>query len=128
LRAGLKAEVEKMLSIFDQSKMTPNHHVLNIKEENYPVKYRPIIRRLQRAIAEPVVRDTMDLEDEIIGDLKNMSRVIEQQKEILLEADKILKGKDKALEEKDKALEEKDKALEEQEKRIQELLKRLEGT
>ena len=135
LSDDLKTEVEKMLVIFDQSKMKSDHHILDIKEEDYPEKYRPIIRRLQRAIAEPVVRDTMDLEDEITDELKNMSRIIEQQKEILIEAEITLeenKGaleeKDKALEEKDKALEEKDKALEEKEKRIQELLKRLEGT
>jgi len=142
LREDLKSELEKMLSIFDQSKMTSSHHILNIKEEDYPEKYRPIIRRLQHAVVEPLVRDQMDIEDEITDELNNMSRVIEQQKEILIEAEIALEQKDKALEqnkaalqEKDKALEqnkaaleEKDKTLEEKEKRIQDLLKRLERT
>jgi hypothetical protein len=149
LRDDLKTELEKMLSIFDQSKMSSNHHILNIKEEDYPEKYRPIIRRLQHAAAEPVLRDQMDIEDEITDELNNMSRIIEQQKEILIEAeismeqkDKALEEKDKALEqnkaalqEKDKALEEKDKALEqnkaaleEKEKLIRELLKQKEST
>jgi hypothetical protein len=135
LRDNLKTELEKMLSIFDQSKITSNHHILNIKEEDYPEKYRPIIRRLQHAAVESVVRDQMDIEDEITDELNNMSRVIEQQKEILIEAeiaieekDKALEEKDKALEEKDKALEEKDKALEEKEKLIRELLKQKEST
>ena len=110
-----------MLSIFDQSKMTSNHHILNIKEEDYPEKYRPIIRRLQHAAAEPVVRDQMDIEDEITDELNNMSRIIEQQKEILIEAEI-------AMEQKDKTLEEKDKALEEKEKLIRELLKQKEST
>jgi hypothetical protein len=140
LKDDQKTEVEKMLGVFNQSKMTSDHRVLNIREEDYPEKYRPIIRRLQRAIAEPGFRKKMDLEDEIIDELKKMERVIEQQKEILIEAEITLEEKDKALEEKDKALEqnkavleqnkavleEKDKALEEKEKRIQELLKRLE--
>ena len=138
----LKTELEKMLSIFDQSKMSSNHHILNIKEKDYPEKYRPIIRRLQHAAAESIVRDQMDIEDEITDELNNMSRVIEQQKEILIEAEVALQKKDKALEAKDKALEqnkaalqEKDKALEknkaaleEKEKQIRELLKRLEST
>ncbi|MCP5102769.1 MAG: hypothetical protein GY950_05305, partial [bacterium] len=139
LRDDLKTELEKMLSIFDQRKISSssNHHILNIKEENYPEKYRPIIRRLRHAAAEQGVRDRMDMEDEITDELNNMSRVIEQQKEILIEAeialeqnkaaleekDKTLEQNKAALEEKDKTLEEKEKALEEKEKLIRELLK-----
>jgi hypothetical protein len=156
LKDEQKTEVERMLGVFDQSKMTSDHRILNIREEDYPEKYRPIIRRLQRAIAEPGFRKKMDLEDEVIDELKKMSRVIELQKEILMEAEitmeqdrAALEAKDKdleqnkaaleekdkdleqnkaALEAKDKALEAKDKALEEKDKRIQELLKRLENT
>ena len=134
LRDDQKTEVEKMLGVFDQSKKTSDHRVLNIREEEYPEKYRPIIRRLQRAISEPGFRKKMDLEDEVIDELKKMSRVIEQQKEILIEAEitreqdrAALEAKDKALEEKDKALEAKDKALQEKDKYIQELLKRMES-
>ena len=128
LRDDQKTEVEKMLGIFDQSKKTSDHRILNIREEDYPEKYRTIIRRLQRAISEPGFRKKMDLEDEVIDELKRMSRVIEQQKEILIEAE-ITREQDRAaLQEKDKALQEKDKALEEKDKYIQELLKRLEST
>jgi len=110
LRDEHKTEVEKMLGIFDQSKLTSDHHILNIDEEDYPRKYRPIIRRLQRAISEPGVRKKMDVEDEITNEFKKMARTILQQKEELTE--------------KDKALEEKDKALEEKEKLIRQLLKK----
>ncbi len=127
LKEDQKTEVERMLRVFDQSKISTDHHVLDIKEEEYPEKYRPIIRRLQRAIVEPVMRKKMDLEDEITYELNNMSRVIEQQKEILIEAEINLEEKSRVIEEKDKALEEKDKALEEKDKRIRELLKRLES-
>lgn len=120
LKGDQKTEVEKMLGVFDQSKMTSDHRVLSIREEDYPEKYRPIIRRLQRAIAEPDFRKKMSLEDEVIDELKKKERVILQQKEILIKAENII-------EEKDKALAEKDKALEEKEKQIRELLKRLEN-
>jgi hypothetical protein len=110
LRDDHKTEVEKMLGVFDQSKLTSDHHILNIDEADYPEKYRPIIRRLQRAISEPVMRKKMDIEDEITNEFKKMARTIQQQKEDLIE--------------KDKALAEKDKALEEKEKIIRELLKK----
>ena len=113
-----KTEIEQMLSIFDQSKKTGNSHILNIKEDDYPEKYREVIRRLQRAIAEPEVRKTMDIEDEILEELQNMEREIEIK-------DKALEAKDKALESKDKALEAKDKALEAKDKIIEELRKKL---
>jgi xanthine dehydrogenase iron-sulfur cluster and FAD-binding subunit A len=61
-----------------------------------------------------VVRDQMDIEDEITDELNNMSRVIEQQKEILIEAEI--------------TLEQNKTALEEKEKQIQELRKRLAST
>jgi uncharacterized protein (DUF3084 family) len=142
-----------MLSIFDQRKKTANSHVLNIKEEDFPEKYRPIIRRLQRAAVEPEVRDSMDIEDEITNEFKRMVRTMYLQHEYLLESETVLEekdkiieenkvaitGKDKALAEKEKALgekdkaiaenksiiAEKDKALEEKDKRIRELLQRL---
>jgi hypothetical protein len=124
LRDDHKTEVEKMLGVFDQSKLTSDHHVLNIDEADYPEKYRPIIRRLQRAISEPVMRKKMDIEDEITNEFKKMARTIQQQKEDLIEKDKALAENRTALEEKNKALEEKDKALEEKEKIIRELLKK----
>ncbi|MCP4149960.1 MAG: hypothetical protein GY757_19595 [bacterium] len=123
LKGNLQSELEKMLSIFDQSKRLSNHHILDIKEEDYPEKYRPIIRRLQHAGAEQVVRDQMDIEDEITDELNNMSRVIQQQKEILIEAEIAMEQKDKVLEQNKTAMKEKDKALEEKDKLIRKLLK-----
>jgi hypothetical protein len=118
-------EVEKMLRVFNQGKKSADRRILNIREEDYPEKYRPIIRRLQCAIAEPGFRKKMDLEDEVIDELKKLERVIQQQREILIEAEITIEQKDKALEQNKAALEEKDKALEEKDKRIRELLKQL---
>jgi len=117
-----KTEVEKMLGIFDQSKLTSDHHILNIREAEYPIKYRPIIRRLQRAISEPGVRKKMDVEDEITNEFKKMARTIQQQKEELMESEEALEENRAALEEKDKALEQNKATLAEKEKLIRELL------
>ena len=81
---------------------------------------RPLIRRLQRAITEPEIISTMNVEDEILTDLENLERKIADQ-------EKVLEEKDKVLGEKDKVLEEKDKVLEEQKKMIEELQMKLEG-
>ena len=70
LRKKYQTEVEQLLSVFDQSNVTSDHHILNVREEDFPPKYRLIIRRLQRAIAEPEVRKTMDIEDEILEEKK----------------------------------------------------------
>lgn len=44
-------ELEKLLSVFDQSTaIDGEQHILNIKEEDFSEKYRPIIRKLQTAI------------------------------------------------------------------------------
>jgi len=45
-------------------------------EKEYPKKYHAIIRRLQRAISYPEMKDRMDIEDEIIEDLQTMERDI----------------------------------------------------
>lgn len=91
LRPDHQSDIEQLLSVFDQHRATANAHILNINEEELPEKYRPIIRRLQRAIAEPDVQETMDAEDDILQELEEMERIIEE--------------KDKALEEKDRLIE-----------------------
>ncbi len=58
--------MEKLLSVFDQGNISEDHHILNISKEDYPEGYRPLIRRLQRAIEEPKIRKTMDVEDEVL--------------------------------------------------------------
>jgi hypothetical protein len=99
-----RSEIEQLLGVFDQHRVTSNAHILNIDEAEYPEKYHPIIRRLQRAILEPDVQDTMDAEDDILQELEELERMIENQRE--------------ALEEKDKALEEKDRLIRELQQRL----------
>ena len=85
-------DLEKLLSIFDQSlSVDAEQHILNIKEEEYPEKHRPLIRRLQAAILEPEMRKQMEIEDGILDDFEDMQRKIQRQSheiaEIKREAD-----------------------------------------
>jgi len=95
------------LSVFDQRNVTSDSHILNVKEENFPERYRALIRRLQRAVVEPELRDKMDIEDEILEELQDWEREVERR-------DQIIEEKNKKLEEKDKLIEELKKKLEHQ--------------
>lgn len=107
-----QTELLKILSVFDQSNREEDSHILNVKEEDFPKKYRPVIRRLQRANAEKEVRDVMNVEDNIIEDFKNFTRALEEKNKLIEEKDKALEKKDKFIEEQRKAIEEKDKLIE----------------
>jgi len=79
LKQPYRSRLEKLLSIFDQHRKV-NDHILEIEEEDYPEEYRQLIRRLIRAAAEKQVMDTMDAEDDILEELENMERTIEEHK------------------------------------------------
>ena len=121
LREKHQTAVERLLAIFDQKHITSDVHILNIDENDYPKKYRPLIRRLQRAVSEPDLRKRMDIEDDILEELQDLERVIEKKDKALEANKKALNEKDKALESNKKALNEKDKALNEKDKIIEEL-------
>ncbi|MEI6207110.1 MAG: hypothetical protein WCP20_10025 [Desulfuromonadales bacterium] len=86
LAKNRRNELEKLLSIFDQSTFVDaDHHILNVKEEDYPAKHRSLIRRLQSAIVEPEMRKQMDVEDNILCEFEGMQREIMQYKEKIAE-------------------------------------------
>ena len=114
LKERRRNEMEKILSIFDQSSITDSKYVLDVDEDLFPDEYRQIIRRLRKAMEDPQKRREMELEDDVIKELQDKERQIEAK-------DKALEAKDKALEEKDKALEEKDQIIAELEKKIVEM-------
>jgi hypothetical protein len=99
LKDRRRNELEKLLSVFDQSNISEDHHILNITEVDYDEEYRELIRRLQRAIAEPEVRNTMDVEDEILQELKNKERAIYNRDELIKVKDKTILEKDRIIEE-----------------------------
>jgi hypothetical protein len=106
-----KTELEQILSIFDQSRTIENHHFLTLSEEDYPSKYSGVIRRLLKAAEEPAVRETMTIEDEVLGDLEALERKIQQKEEELEQKGVELEQKGMELKQKGMELEQKDKAL-----------------
>ena len=106
LKKHRRDDLEKLLSIFDQSKTTDNNHILNVKEADFPQEYRHIVRRLIQAAASEEVAEQMTAEDDIIYDFQNLERRI-------AEKDELLEKKEQTIEEKNKTIEEKDRIIEE---------------
>ena len=69
-----KNQLEKLLSIFETKKV----HKLSIDENDYPDKYRPIIRRLIRALADEELEFKMEIEDDILEELQLRERQNEE--------------------------------------------------
>jgi len=93
-----KVELEQLLALFDQSNMTSSdHHLLNIDEENLPERYRPLLRRLQMAVAEPNVRETMNAEDDLIEEIKDYQRKVLEKEKVITEQEKVISEKDQKL-------------------------------
>jgi len=127
LRPDHQSEIERLLAIFDQHQTGSDEHILTINELKYPLKYRKIVRRLRRAITNRKVRQSMDVEDDILEGLQILERDIERRDKLLVAKDQALVEKDQALVEKDQALVEKDQALTEQQRIIEELQQRLQA-
>ena len=123
LKERRRNELEQLLSVFDQSNRTSDVHILNVKEENFPEKFRPLIRRLKGAASDSALKKQMKEEDEVVKYLRDFARI--EAAKALKDKDKIIAKKDKSLAEKDKSLAEKDKSLAEKDKRIVELERQL---
>ncbi len=81
LRGQRRTEVEEMLQLFDQGRIHGDRHLLTINEPEMPERYRPLLRRLQQAAAEPEIADAMELEDEILEELQDIERTVERERE-----------------------------------------------
>ena len=84
LKKKRRDELEMLLSIFDQDNRNENHHIMNVKEIDFPEKFRPIIRRLKEATQVKEVRDIMIVEDDFLAELNDYEHQIaesEKQKE-----------------------------------------------
>jgi hypothetical protein len=116
LKDRRRNELERLLAVFDQSNLTKDWHILNVGEEDFPEKFRPIVRRLKSAASSLKVKKQMKVEDEFLRYLRDCIRVAR---------DKAINEKDKAIEESKKTIEEGKKAIEEKDKRIAELERQL---
>ena len=82
LKKKRRDELETLLSIFDQDNRKENHHIMNVKEIDFPEKFRPIIRRLQEAAQVKEVRDIMIVEDDFLSELNDYEhRIAESEKQ-----------------------------------------------
>ncbi|WP_339137938.1 MAG: hypothetical protein WGN25_07085 [Candidatus Electrothrix sp. GW3-4] len=118
LRRKRRNLLEKVLAVFEQPASVKTPHFLDISESEYPAEYREVIRRLIQAAAEPQVRQTMDVEDEIIEELGSLERIIAVR-------DKTIDDQKRELDDKDRELSDKNKALDDQKKLIEELKRQL---
>jgi len=104
LKAPYRGELERLLSIFDQHRVRENGHVLVVDEHTVPREGRVLLRRLNRAVMEPEVREKMQAEDDYLAPLAALQRKVEDQQELLEEKDKALKQKEKLAQQQEKAL------------------------
>jgi len=82
-------DLEKLLSIFDQSEsVDATHHILNIKEEDYPEKYHALIRRLHSVVLSPEIRKNMEIEDTVLLNFEDMQRAVMRERELTMLAER----------------------------------------
>jgi hypothetical protein len=111
-----RTELERLLEVFDQglaSRSDP--HLLDILEENFPEHHREVLRRLMRAGAEQGVRDSMDVEDDILKAFHDQVRESADLRQALAEKDQVI---EQLIEEKDQVIEEKDRLIADLERRL----------
>jgi uncharacterized coiled-coil protein SlyX len=112
LKARRQTDLERLLGLFDQSQAEPaNIHLLSISDEDYPDKFQPVIRRLMKAISEPVVRNVMQVEDEVLNELERLERHIASREDIIARKEDLIAAQNSAIAEKNSALAEKNSAL-----------------
>ncbi len=100
LKKQRRNDLEKALSVFEAGKVQE----VSINEDDYPDRYKPVIRQLLKAISDDSIRKTMDVEDEILEDLERKERLISRQQQELAEKDAKLAEKDEKLAEKDEMI------------------------
>ena len=97
LKGRRRTELEQLLTVFDQSGTTDDPHLLNVSEEALPDRYRPMLRRLQKAIADPVVRQTMEAEDDLIEEFKDYQRLISHKEQMISQKEQMISQKEQII-------------------------------
>jgi hypothetical protein len=102
LKQRRQNDLECLLGIFDQSQKDPaDAHTLSIREEDYPPKFHGVIRRLIKAISEPDVRETMEVEDDYLEDLEDMERTVAKKEAVIVEKEAVIAEKEAVIVEKE---------------------------
>ncbi|MCK6695280.1 MAG: hypothetical protein L6Q97_24660, partial [Thermoanaerobaculia bacterium] len=126
LKGRRRTELEQLLTLFDQSATADDPHFLQVNEEDLPERYRPLLRRLQKAVADPVVRQTMEAEDELIEEFKDYQRLIAAKEGIIAEKEKAIFEKEQTIFEKEQTIFEKEQTISKKEQTISEKQKTIE--
>jgi hypothetical protein len=126
LKGRRRNELEQLLALFDQSGATEDPHFLAVNEEDLPERYRPLLRRLQKALADPVIRQTMEAEDDLIEEFKDYQRLISAQEKTIIEKENVISGQEQIISEKEKMISEKERTISEKERTISEKHKQIE--
>ena len=111
LKEKRRNELENLLSIFDQSNITNDKHILNVDDRQFSKEYQHIIRKLREAYESKQVREEMQMEDDYINELLMKDEIIAGKDEIIAEKDKSLAEKDKSLTKKNEIIAEKDREI-----------------
>ena len=112
LKNRRRTELEQLLTLFDQSNATYDRHLLQVNEEDFPERYRSLIRRLQKAVADPTVRETMEAEDDLIEEFKDYQRLISEKEQVISEKEQVISEKEQVISEKEQVISETRQALE----------------
>jgi hypothetical protein len=122
LKHHRRNDLEKILSVFDQSALTGNtKHILDVDDESFPEEYRQIIRRLRKAMEDPQKRREMELEDDIIKEIQDKERLVEEKNKVIVDMSKTIADKDQTIADKDQTIADKDQTIAELEKEIAKL-------
>ena len=121
LKEKRRNELENLLSIFDQSNLTNDQHILTIDESLFPEKYRIIIRKLREAHESVEVRKQMIIEDELLSELVRRDEIIAKKEKEIEEKDQELTKQSQELTKKDQELTKQSKEIEELHRQIKEL-------
>lgn len=122
-----RTELEQLLAVFDQGQSHgSSSHLLDILVENFPARYREVLRRLERASADQKVQDRMDLEDDLgrtfqdhVRDMADNRKVIDEQCTVIAEQCTVIAGLGASIEEKDRAIVEKDSLIADLRRRLE---------
>ena len=125
LKTEMRNRLEKVLSVFSHSSSRDGYRAYPSKDHivyyDYPLDdelQQKIVQRLNYAVSDETLKRQMDLEEEILMELQDLERKIENQ-------EKTIEEKEKTIEESRKTIEEKEKTIEEKDKLIEELMKKL---
>jgi hypothetical protein len=124
LKKRRRNELEIILSVFDPDNAADSEHILNVNEEDFPEKYRPIIRRLQIAAESKELREAMQLEDQILRELaereRENARMVDGLKKSVAEKEQTIAEKDALIAEERREKEKERRAKESAEQKAEE--------